>query len=65
MEIDTFASAANGGTQSPSDAANGWITDADVILSKAKNLFRQISDKINRCFAALNMTKWLLCKYHI
>ena len=46
MEIDTFASAANGGTQSPSDAANGWITDADVILSKAKNLFRQAySDK--------------------
>ncbi len=34
MEIDTFAF-----------AANGWITDADVILSKAKNLFRQISGK--------------------
>lgn len=45
MEIDTFAFAANGGTQSSSDAANGWITDADVILSKAKNLFRQISGK--------------------
>ena len=45
MEIDTFAFAANGGAESPYAAANGWITDADVILSKAKNLFRQISGK--------------------
>lgn len=45
MEIDTFAFAANGGAESPDAAANGWITDADVILSKAKNLFRQISGK--------------------
>lgn len=48
MEIDTFAFAANGGAEYPYAVANGWITDADVILSKAKNLFRQISDKIIR-----------------
>ncbi len=46
MEIDTFAFAANGGAEYPYADANGWITDADVILSKAKNLFRQAySDK--------------------
>lgn len=31
--------------QPPSDAADGWIMDAGVILSEAKNLFRQIYDK--------------------